>query len=328
MLKKIDQVDFQFISEALMPFKNDLKQKKIFITGATGFIGKWIVFSLLYINKTSKLDLEITVLSRSKAKAEKIFPEVRVIEGDIKDIKIENEFDYIIHAANESNPNSNELYDTITKGTANIIKIANESGVRRFLNVSTGGVYKKQTAEILFLNEESPLVDSGFKENPYGVGKCNSEKIINNSQNKPELVCTHARCFAFAGAYLPLRERFAIGNFLDDKLNDREVHLKGDGTPLRSYMYAADLVVWLVTILLKGKNGEAYNVGSDEAISIKDVAMSVNSTFLGNTFDLQNKYTSENKYIPSIEKAKTELGLRLNYNYHDTVTNFVNWHLN
>ncbi len=125
-----------------------------------------------------------------------------------------------------------------------------------------------------------------------------------------------ARGFAFVGPGLPLVTHFAIGNFIYDVLNHRPIQIKGDGSPQRSYLYATDMAAWLWTLLFKGQSGQAYNVGSEKMVSIRDLADLVAEVVSGLVGDKKPTVLVANDakekrhdfYVPSTEKARA-LGL-------------------
>lgn len=149
--------------------------------------------------------------------------------------------------------------------------------------------------------------------NAYGQAKRIAELFCSIYYKHYEIETTIARCFAFVGPYLNLDIQYAIGNFIRDALKGGPIIVNGDGTPLRSYLYAADLAIWLWTVLFKGGAATAYNVGSDTPISIAELAHKI-ATIVSNKCEVQitkkpSLITERNRYVPSIDKARTELGL-------------------
>jgi len=134
-----------------------------------------------------------------------------------------------------------------------------------------------------------------------------------------------ARCFAFVGEDLPLDVHFAIGNFIRDALWAEEIVVNGDGTPIRSYLDQRDLSRWLLALLHEGRAGEAYNVGSDQAICIGDLAHLVRDLLspgkpvrvLGKPVDNAER----NRYVPDINKIGRDLGLRPGFSLEQSIQN-------
>jgi dTDP-glucose 4,6-dehydratase len=124
-----------------------------------------------------------------------------------------------------------------------------------------------------------------------------------------------ARLFAFVGPYLPLDANYAVGNFIRDALAGGPVRIEGDGAPYRSYLYAADLAIWLWTILFRGASARPYNVGSPEAFSIADLAARVTAQIApGAPIQIARPPAPgapPSRYVPDMRRAETELGLRV-----------------
>ncbi|MBQ9772465.1 MAG: NAD-dependent epimerase/dehydratase family protein [Lentisphaeria bacterium] len=276
--------------------------KQILITGGTGFFGKSLLRADLFPE-----DTQLFLLSRNGLRS-KIPCKAKVIPvfGDVRTVDLSGfTFDSVIHAAAPSGGGATdeEMYSILTDGTAHLLEELKKMGtVKRLLYVSSGAVYGKQEKE--FAEETDPL-------NPvtlYGKGKVEAEQMCLNSG----IPCVIARCFAFAGEFLPKNTHFAIGNFLADLEEKRTIHINGDGSPIRSYLYADDLAQWLVTLLNSGRPGEAYNVGSEEAISIRELAEKIAFRAMPPlSVEINGVPTGEKpqRYLPSTAKIRSELGL-------------------
>jgi dTDP-glucose 4,6-dehydratase len=222
------------------------------------------------------------------------------------------------------------MFDTIVEGTRRVLDVAIQSGAQKFLLTSSGAVYGAQPPELSQVGEEySGAPDSLDIRSAYGAGKRAAEYLCCAYQERYNLNVTVARGFAFVGPHLPLEIHFAIGNFLRDAMRGGPIKINGDGTPLRSYLYAADLAVWLWEILLRGKAGRAYNVGSDEAVSILEAARVVASCF-----DPQPQVVIAqeakagvlpSRYVPSTLRAREELGLQQHIELREAIRRTVDW---
>ena len=304
----------------------DLRGKRLFLTGGTGFLGCWLLQSLLWADAALGLGVEAVVLSRSpeafRAKQPHLaaHPAVRLLEGDTRTFSFPpGEFTHVIHAATDASAVLNAdqpllMIDTITHGTRQALEFAHQCGCRRFLLVSSGGVYGRQPPDLARLPEDyGGAPDTSSPRAAYGEGKRLAELYGAIYGEKYGLQTVTARGFAFAGPYLPLDKHFAVGNFIRDGLRGGPIEVGGDGTPIRSYLYGADLAIWLWTILLRGTAGRAYNVGSEDALTIAALAHTVAGQFSPRPPVQIARQAPENqtpeRYVPSTQRARQELGL-------------------
>jgi dTDP-glucose 4,6-dehydratase len=314
------------------------RSKRIFLTGASGFFGKWLLESFLHVNELFGLNARLTALSRDPQTFLSRYPwfaaeaALTFTKGDVRDFTFPcGTFDFIIHAATEASAKLDkedpaEMYSVIVDGTKRMLEFAAQAGTNRFMMISSGAVYGVQPFQVPHV----PETYAGTPVTAYGKGKLLAEQLCVEAGDRHGFSVLLPRCFAFVGPYLNLDIHFAVGNFIRACLDDRPITIHGDGTPLRAYLYAADLVEWLWTILLNGKHARPYNVGSDEALSIRDLAHNVRAcagtdntiTILGTP----DPSVPPPRYVPSIERAKTELGLYPRCPLDEAIRRTLAWH--
>ncbi|MBB4198649.1 hypothetical protein CCR94_19370 [Rhodoblastus sphagnicola] len=295
----------------------------LFLTGGTGFFGRWLLALLVHARAEKLFQCDVTVLSRAPEKFRAEHPDfadlpwLRFCEGDVGCFEFpKGRFTHVIHAATdtsaEADRNPRRLVGSIVDGTRRVLDFAEMTGVKRLLYVSSGAVYGAQPGDLEKIPEDyAGACDPLDPRTAYGQAK----RLAENScavAARDGLQTVIARAFAFVGPGLPLDGHFAIGNFIADALAGREILVKGDGTPLRSYLYAADLAAWLIRLLVEGESGAAYNVGSDAAISLGDLAHLVARRLGAPGVKMAQSPGAgglRSRYIPAIDKARRDLGL-------------------
>jgi dTDP-glucose 4,6-dehydratase len=258
-----------------------------------------------------------------------------VIQGDIRSFDFpDGEFRHIIHAATESSTKPNaedrlQLLDAIVKGTRHTLEFAGACGAQNLLLTSSGAVYGQQPAEMTHIPEDySGAPNPLDSKSAYGEGKRIAEHLCAlyaDSHLLPKI----ARCFAFVGPYLPLDAHFAIGNFIHDALNGSPIIVKGDGTPRRSYLYAADLMIWLWTILFRGRSLRPYNVGSEEHLSVAELAQTVakcvSPPLAVKIIGVADPNKIVEQYVPSTQLAFRELQLKTIIDLPSAIQRTLEW---
>ncbi|MBL7669067.1 MAG: NAD(P)-dependent oxidoreductase [Bdellovibrionaceae bacterium] len=305
-----------------------LQDKTIFVTGGTGFFGKSLVAFFHALRKNHDLNVNLTILSRDPSQAiaqhSDLFntPWIKFQQGEVSKLEhIKQKYDFFLHFASPTlvtnDPRKNrELFDTNVEGTKNILSLARNSPASKILFSSSGAVYGPQPTDLTHVPETylgappTHLITSA-----YGEAKRVAELLGALSSREFGIEFKIARCFAFVGPHLDPSGVFAIGNFISDAVQGRRILVRGDGTPFRSYLYADDLCLWLLKILIDGENATPYNVGSDVDLSIAELARLI-ADEVAPQIEVEittprSNANAPSRYVPSVKKVRNELGLEV-----------------
>jgi nucleoside-diphosphate-sugar epimerase len=322
----------------------DLRGKRLFISGGTGFFGCWMLESFAWANDRLDLDASALVLTRNydafQLKAPHLAGNHSILFhiGDVRDFRFpEGEFSHIIHAATTSASATFQgedpivKFDTICEGTRHVLDFAAQCHAKKFLLTSSGAVYGRQPFGMTHVSEEyNGAPDPGDPDSSLGEGKRAAELLCALYSRKYGIQTKTARCFSFVGPYLPLGLHYAIGNFIRDGLRGGPIQVNGDGTPYRSYLYAADLAIWLWTILFKGEPRGVYNVGSEEDLTIAQLANTVAQSFDMPMEVRIAKPPAPNRppgrFVPSTKRAQLSLGVRQIVNLELAIERTIAYH--
>ena len=296
--------------------------KTLLIIGGTGFVGNSILDFFKKKNFFSKKIDNIIVTYTNKKKIVKKKRKIKSINVSyikcnlLKNFKLPKA-KYIIYCALLKNL----LKDLLA--VKNFCKFSeNNFQNSKILYISSGAIYGKQPKNIKklkenYLESHKRLDFLDKKKNLYSLIKLKNEKNFEKLSKKNFKIAI-ARCFAFVGPEIPRRKNFVIGNFIESIINKKNIILKTKSKVIRSYMYADDMVFCLLKIISNlDKKYLIYNVGSDKAIDIKDLAV-----ILSKKYKLRLQMRNYNKnynrivdnYVPNISKVKKELALNLNLN--------------
>ena len=320
-----------------------LKDQKLYITGGTGFIGTWLAEAVTYLNDKYNFNTRLVLVARNiepfqeKAPHLALREDIQLISSDVKNVDtIPEDVTYIVHAAatpdnrqHMSDPLS--VMENITKGTAALLDSAEKlSGVRKILNISSGQIYGRQYG----------MVDK-IAENYVGALNCNAITAVYPEAKRyaETLCCAHwslckipvvsARPFAFVGPYQNLDKPWAINNFIRDALMDNTIRIIGNGLPVRSYMYPSDMAFWLLRILIDGNPGVAYNVGSPDGITLKELAEKIK--YYSNTKSeiiVKNMNDDKSVFVPDDTLCRESFGLNVTVDIDETIKKSIDWFKN
>ncbi|MDU9041536.1 NAD(P)-dependent oxidoreductase [Pseudomonas corrugata] len=321
-----------------LSLQNELAGAHLLLTGGTGFFGRWLLALLCDLNSRGAA-ITVMIASRNPSRFLTANPEYRECDwiswftGDIRDlVDLPGRApDLILHAAADTSAAANahplELFNTLVEGARRVFDIASRTPSSRVLITGSGAQYGSLSSAAGVHESYSGACASHVAASAYAEGKRAQETLGALYAQCYGIKVVMARCFAFAGPGLPLDGHFAIGNFVRDALYGDDIVLNSSGQAVRSYLHGADLAVWLLTLLVRGEPGVAYNVGSDDAISIADLARRVVAriaphkpvTVLGRCEDGGRSF-----YVPDISRARG-LGLDVWTSLDASIDSMANW---
>ncbi len=253
--------------------------KIIFVTGGTGFFGVWLLCALVKIKVLLEGELDIWVLSRSPSQFLAKYSEynfsdhIQFIQGDIQYghwgvSGVTHLVHMAVTSASETFAGEDQLNKlaVLYRGTQHVLEECGGT-LESVLFTSSGVAYGVDTREVLSEDHFSGL-DTTELGSALGLGKLVAEYLVRYYAHQQGYHFTIARCFAFAGQYLPLDLHYAFGNFVGQALSKQPLVITGDGQDRRSYLYIGDAIAWLLKMLSCPSN-QVCNVGSSHAISIR-----------------------------------------------------------
>lgn len=310
----------------------------ILLTGATGWFGVWLLDVLCMADDAFALRLKITAVSRDPGRFRARFPDLTAgprvtwIARDVRHLDLESRrFDYVIHGATDTaQPKSPaaelEMYETIIDGTRRVIRAAGDD-CKGLLLMSSGAIYGPiQLGQTSFLESRPAGPDPSIPGNAYAEGKRAAEQLGAIAASRGVAIRI-ARCFAFVGPHMPFDKHFAIGNFIADAVNGRPIRVRSDGRPQRSYLYMTDLIRALIEILTMGATGVAYNVGSEEAVTIHELAQRVDRVVGGRGIRLEGEPSDPtDRYIPDTTRLRQTLGFCPEVSLDTAIRRTADWY--
>lgn len=313
------------------------------ITGGTGFLGTWLLELISALNADHHFNTRVTIYSRSAPDCIRRHPhlgarkEFRFLEGDIRFLtELPHEAHYIIHAAAltdrrlfASNPTA--VGEVNSLGTVRLLRAASLlEDLRNLLLVSSGLIYGPQSLALERINEH---YSSGFPcDNAnaiYAESKRFSEAFATSFVSETKIPLVIARPFAFVGPYQSLELPWAVTDFIRDSLAGRPIKIMGDGSTVRSLMYASDFAYWTLAALVRGQARQAYNIGSPEPVDLLSLARMITQHFTPPPDILTRVGQSGHeptRLVPCVEKSRRELGVQLTVPLADAIQKTINWH--
>jgi UDP-glucuronate decarboxylase len=320
MVKIMDEMVIKGEMDSIISVKlpwNRLYGKRVLITGAGGFIASHLVKTLLYLNDTKKAGIKVAGVVRNKKSINKNLSgykkrkDLEIIVSCLdKPLKIKGNIDFLIHAASKASPKFYAV-DPVgillpnVLGTYHLLDLAVKKKVKKFLYISSAEVYGEPEFENYPLKEDDyGYLDPLLVRSCYAESKRMGENMCISWSHQFGLDVKVARLFHVYGAGMASDDGRVQSDFIQNILKGEAIKLKSSGFFKRTFCYITDAVSAIFTVLLKGENRNAYNIGNRRAeISIIGLAETLVRIFPERKLKIiRVKRDTEDKYLQSVIK--------------------------
>ena len=320
-----------------------LKNKSLFMSGANGYVGKWLIELINHLNEHHKFNINIKACATSISQSAKDYPHIfkkkyiDLIDKDIKNLsEIDASVSYVLHlAGNPDNrihsSNPVKIMKDIILGTTRILDACNRlEKLLNFTHFSSGHVYGQQPFEAMNVNENTFYSSTGTRLlSYYGEAKRASESLVNAYRSQYKIPTTILRPFAFIGPYQLIDRPWAINNFIRDGLYGQSIRILGEPTTIRSYMYPSEMALWTLRAVLNPSEENVFNLGSSDSMDLQSIAQIVEQSFgghLGVSTNSPPGALNKSKFIPDISKFETVFDLPLKIGTEEAIRKAVTWY--
>ena len=279
--------DIRKVSEMDLPWTR-LQGASVCLSGASGLLGSFLIDVIMEKNAEG-LDCKIYGIGRSEEKAQKRFDRYwndkhflfvpHNINEPLETAFANEPFDYVIHLASNTHPvqYASDPIGTITTniyGLRNLLEIADKQDAQRFVFASSCEIYGENRGDTESFDEKyCGYIDSNTLRAGYPESKRCGEALCQAYKAQKGLDIVIPRFVRSYGPTMQMLDSKAISQFINKAVSGEDIILKSAGTQLYSYTYVADAISGLLTVLLKGNNGNTYNIAdSSSDIMLKDLA--------------------------------------------------------
>lgn len=307
-----------------------LRDSRIVITGATGFVGTWLMATIAHLNDVHGFGMRITGVARRLSRLKSQAPalagraDIELIEADVRQLPIlPAETRWLIHAA--GNPdrrhhatNPIDTASVIAEGTTRMLRLAEQAEqLQCFLHVSSGLVGRR-------CDRDSRLSASDV----YAEAKTFSEALCAAFRTQSRIPIVTVRPFTFMGPFQSLDAPWAANNFLYSAIHGQPIKLLGTGETARAFLYGSDMAALVLHQLVRGASGDTYDLGGTEVMRLIDLAQTVVAQArrpIQIQLNTGGRDIQPDQLVPDMLPSQRRFGFRPAFSAADAVARTLAW---